>query len=194
MMGGKIFRVIVAHSRGSNNLFAIRVRIQTTNVTIINLRQFLSPCYFHDIVNLIRVKHPQSRAVIKQLARDLRVDCNLHLAPGFFISHPHKIPMLPQFLIASAVVLQAVASESYYCDSGEAMCCSNITTSSVSSRDILTSYSISDSDLSELVGIGCEVIAAVGDVSDCVNETVCCTGPVYYEGEIAVNCTAAMTL
>lgn len=110
--------------------------------------------------------------------------------------------MLSQFLIASAIFLQAVASESYYCDSGEAMCCSNITTvstihnpqtgseeahkhthsqkSSVSSRDVLTSYSISESDLSEIVGIGCSVIAAVGDVSDCVNETVCCTGPVYY--------------
>lgn len=110
--------------------------------------------------------------------------------------------MLSQFLIASAIFLQAAASESYYCDSGEAMCCSNITTvstmhnpqtgseeahkhnhsqkSSVSSRDVLTSYSISDSDLSEIVGIGCSVIAAVGDVSDCINETVCCTGPVYY--------------
>lgn len=132
--------------------------------------------------------------MIKQLARDSRVDCNLHLAPRLPHLAPHKNLMLSQFLIASAVFLQAVASESYYCDSGEAMCCSNITTTSVASRDVLTSYSISDSDLSELVGIGCSVIAAVGDVSDCVNETVCCTGPMYYDGEIAVNCTAAVTL
>jgi hypothetical protein len=111
--------------------------------------------------------------------------------------------MLSQFLIASAVFFQAVASENYYCDSGEAMCCSNITTVStiynpltdseeahkhtnsqqasvVASRDILIPYSISESDLSGLVGIGCSVIAAAADVSDCVNETVCCTGPLYY--------------
>ncbi|KAG2339375.1 hypothetical protein BDR05DRAFT_968122 [Suillus weaverae] len=104
--------------------------------------------------------------------------------------------MLSQILIASAIFLRVVASD-YYCDSGEAVCCTNTTTTSVkASRDILAAYSISDSGLSGLIGYGCSAIVAASDgsVSGCTNETVCCTGPQYYDGQITVNCTAAVSV
>ncbi|KAG1730748.1 hypothetical protein EDB19DRAFT_1739807 [Suillus lakei] len=105
--------------------------------------------------------------------------------------------MLSRFLIASAVFLRVAAAAEYYCDSGEAMCCTNTTTTSVkASRDISTEYSISDSELSGLIGYGCSAIVAAsnGSVSDCTKETVCCTGPQYYDGQITVNCTVAVSV
>ncbi|KAG1718787.1 hypothetical protein EDB19DRAFT_1792543 [Suillus lakei] len=105
--------------------------------------------------------------------------------------------MLSRFLIASAVFLRVVAATKYYCDSGEAMCCTDTTTTSVkASRDILTAYSISSSGLSDLIGYGCSAIVAASDgsVSGCITETVCCTGPQYYDGQITVNCTVAVSV
>ncbi|KAG1718712.1 hypothetical protein EDB19DRAFT_1793363 [Suillus lakei] len=99
--------------------------------------------------------------------------------------------MLSRFLIASAVFLQVVTATKYYCDSGEAMCCTDTTTVS--------------SGLSDLIGYGCSAIVAASDgsVSGCITETVCCTGPQYYEfalifvhrtGQITVNCTVAVSV
>ncbi|OAX38869.1 hypothetical protein K503DRAFT_130149 [Rhizopogon vinicolor AM-OR11-026] len=99
--------------------------------------------------------------------------------------------MLSQFLIASTLLLPIVASTEA-CNSGNALCC-NITTTDA--KDILTAYSISDSELTSLVGLNCSIADTVSydeSVSQCVEPTVCCT-ETYYGGTISVNCSVTVS-
>lgn len=75
------------------------------------------------------------------------------------------------------------------------MCCSNTTTTDTKAAEkILAAYSISESELTGLIGYGCSVIETAdnGTVSDCIDETTCCTG-YYYSSGVAVNCTATVS-
>ncbi|KAG1742516.1 hypothetical protein EDB19DRAFT_618854 [Suillus lakei] len=102
--------------------------------------------------------------------------------------------MLSLFLIASAVFLSILASAKYHCDPGITMCCTNTTTTNTTAAEnILAAYSIRESGLSGLIGYGCSAIKTAdnGSVSECIKETVCCTGR-YYSSGVTVNCTATV--
>ncbi|KAG1851320.1 hypothetical protein DFJ58DRAFT_792759 [Suillus subalutaceus] len=101
--------------------------------------------------------------------------------------------MLSLLLIASAVLYPILISAKYSCDSGTTMCCSNTTTTdTAAAEEILAEYSISESGLSGLIGYGCSALKTA-DVSECINETVCCTGQ-YYGDEVVVNCTTTVSV
>lgn len=124
-----------------------------------------------------------------------RLDGSLYQASILTLG-PGQNSMLSLLLIVSAILLPILASAEYSCDSGITMCCSNTTTTNTTTAEkIIAAYSISESGLSGLIGYGCSAIKTTdnGSVSACINETACCTGQ-YYSGEIAVNCTATMSV